>query len=184
MAVYALFADILDYPGPGIASQVRDCISELVAEHPEASGLITEFQAEQARMSLGQLQEMYTSTFDMRRDCTPHLGYHLFGDDTRRAVFMARLKERMEAHHVVTGRELPDHLSLVLRLLEKQGAADEGRSLVEDCLIPAVSRMAKVLDQDGGSNPYGRVLRALLVLLQKHVGAGAVPVETLRTMTS
>jgi nitrate reductase molybdenum cofactor assembly chaperone NarJ/NarW len=181
MALYAVLAGILDYPEPGISSQVKDGISGLAGEHPEASELIAKFQAEQSRMSLGQLQELYTSTFDMRPDCTPNLGYHLFGDDGRRNVFMAQLKERMEAHHVEMDSELPDHLSLVLRLLEKQKSGDETQVLVEDCLVPAISRMLEALGQVGDSNPYEDVLRALLLLLRKQSGAETAPVEALRS---
>jgi nitrate reductase molybdenum cofactor assembly chaperone NarJ/NarW len=179
MAVYGLFADILNYPGPETASQVRSCIDELAAENPEARELITRFEAEQARMNLGQLQEIYTGTFDMRAECTPNLGYHLFGDDTRRNIFMAQLKQRMDAHRVGTGSELPDHLSLVLRLLEEQDATDERLALIEDCLLPAISRMVEALDQRSSPDLYSSVLRALLILLRKQSGVEALPAEAL-----
>ena len=177
MAAYALLASVLDYPGPETASQVRDCITELAAKHPEASKLIVDFEAERARMSLGQLQEIYTSTFDMRPDCTPNLGYHLFGNDARRNIFLAQLKERMQAQHIDIGTELPDHLSLVLRLLERQGSGAESHVLIHDCLIPAVSQMVEALDQKSSSNLYSNVLRALLILLRRESGVEAVAAE-------
>lgn len=183
MSLYALFADILDYPALEIAAQVRMCASELAAKYPEASELITQFQAEQTRMTLGQLQELYTSTFDMRPDCTPNLGHHLFGDDVRRNIFMAQLKERMGSYGVAMGSELPDNLSFVLRLLEKQGPGDDGQALVEDCLIPAILRMVEVLGHDGRANAYGNALRALLTILQKSIGEEAAPLEALQGPT-
>ena len=76
--------------------------------------------------SLGQLQEAYTNAFDLRPDCTPNLGYHLFGDDGRRGLFLAELKGRMEARGIPLGFELPDHISLLLRYLD---AAEEERAL-------------------------------------------------------
>jgi nitrate reductase molybdenum cofactor assembly chaperone NarJ/NarW len=182
--LYTLFAEILDYPGPGISLQLKDVFSGLAAEHPEVAELIAKFQAEQARMSLDQLQELYTTTFDMRPDCTPNLGYHLFGDDVRRNVFMAQLKGRMESHHVAMGSELPDHISLILRLLDKEESEDEKQALVEDCLIPAISRILEVLDQSGTPVCYGNALRALLLLLRKQSGVEAGPVEALRAPTT
>jgi len=177
MTVYALFADILDYPGPAVAAQVRRCLSELAVEDLKASELMARFQTEQARKTLGELQELYTSTFELRPDCTPNLGYHLFGNDARRNMFMAQLKTRMETYHVAMGSELPDHLSLVLRLLERQDSEEERSALLEDCLVPALSRMLEVLNQDGEPNAYGNVLRALLHLLRRRSRVEAIPAE-------
>ncbi len=179
MAVYALFADILDYPGPATTAQVLHCISELAADHSEASEFMTKSQAEWAPMTLGELQELYTSTFELRPDCTPNLGYHLFGNDARRNMFMAQLKKRMETHNVAMGSELPDHLSLILRLLERQDSEEERNALIEDCLVPAISRMLEVLNQDGKPNAYSNPLRALLIVLQKGCRAEIASLKTL-----
>ncbi|MGH9449637.1 MAG: nitrate reductase molybdenum cofactor assembly chaperone, partial [Terriglobia bacterium] len=109
-----MFAKVLDYPTAETSSQVQDLASEIPAECPEAAELIERFCSTCDAMTAGALQELYTSTFDMRPDCTTNLGYHLFGDDVRRNIFMAQLKERMETRRVQLGNELPDHLSLVL----------------------------------------------------------------------
>jgi nitrate reductase molybdenum cofactor assembly chaperone NarJ/NarW len=174
MAIYGMFADILDYPGREIGSQVRACVSALATEYPAAAESVARFEAEQAGMSLGELQEIYTSTFDLGAEGTPNLGYHLFGNDTRRNIFMAQLKQRMDAHHIVLGKELPDHLSLVLRLLEEERCEDERLVLVEDCLVPAISRLVGALGQHTRPNPYGNLLQALVMLLQKQTGAEKV----------
>lgn len=180
MGVYAEFADILDYPGPRIAGQVERCVSSLTAGSPEAAEGMANFQAAQARLTLGRLQEIYTNTFDLRPACTPNLGCHLFGDDVRRNVFMAQLKQRMESSGVALGTELPDHLSLVLRLLERQDSEEEAHALAEDCLIPALGRMVEVIAEDGASNPYSDVLRALLSVIRKQMGAEVGPLGSKR----
>ncbi len=131
-------------------------------------------------MTLGELQELYTGTFELQPDCTPNLGYHLFGNDARRNVFMAQLKERMERHHVAIGSELPDHLCLILRLLEKEQSEEERSALMEDCLAPAVARMVDVLRKSRKCNPYESALRALLILLQEEGRAAPVPLGTSR----
>lgn len=163
MTVYSMFATILDYPQRSISNLVGDCIAELAMESPEASAHLIDFQAAIARKNVSQLQEIYAGAFDLRPDCTPNLGYHIFGDDARRGVFLAQLKERMERHGIALGVELPDHISFILQYL---GLADEDRLVViEDCLLPAVAKMIEVIQ--GGGNPYEHALRALLSLLNR-----------------
>ncbi len=76
----------------------------------------------------------------------------------------------MEARGIPLGFELPDHIALILRYLDI--AEEERPPVIEDCLLPAVSRMVEVLDHSG--NPYEHVLRALLSLLRQQHDAFAV----------
>lgn len=163
MTVYSLFADILDYPERSIATTIDDCLAELALEAPDAYAQLMDFQAAIAPKDVRQLQELYTNAFDLRPECTPNLGYHLFGDDGRRGAFLAELKGRMDARGLPLGVELADHIALILRFLDV--AEDERPVLTEDCLLPAVSKMIEVLQ--GSENPYDHVLRALLGLLQQ-----------------
>jgi nitrate reductase molybdenum cofactor assembly chaperone NarJ/NarW len=168
MPIYGLFADILDYPERSIAKSLGDCIGELTPAIPEAHAHLKGFQNSIADKSLGQLQEVYTNAFDLRPDCTPNLGYHLFGDDGRRGLFLAELKGRMASLGIRSGVELPDHIALLLRYVD---IADEDERLpvVEDCLLPAVARMVEVLKPSG--NPYEHALSALLSLIRhQHEG--------------
>ena len=168
MPIYGLFADILDYPERSIAKSVGDCIGEVTPAIPEAFAQLKKFQNAIAEKSLGQLQEGYTNAFDLRPDCTPNLGYHLFGDDGRRGLFLAELKDRMESRGIRPGVELPDHIALLLRYVD---IADEDERLpvIEDCLLPAVARMVEVLKPSG--NLYEHALSALLSLIRhQHEG--------------
>ena len=162
MAIYPLLADIVDYPAGPIGPMLEDGAAELTLECPEAASHLSAFQVSVAGKSLGQLQELYINAFDLRPDCTPNLGYHLFGDDGRRGMFLAELKSRMQARGIAIGSELPDHLSMVLRYMQQE--EQERPTLIEDCLLPALSRMATILDST--ENPYKHALRALLSLLQ------------------
>ena len=162
MTVYSLFADILDYPEHSITRMIDDCLAQLALEAPDAHAQLMDFQTEIAQKDVRQLQELYTNAFDLRPECTPNLGYHLFGDDGRRGAFLAELKGRMDARGVPLGVELADHIALILRFLDV--AEDEQPVLIEDCLLPAVSKMIEVLKD--GENPYEHALRALFGLLQ------------------
>ena len=167
MKVYHRFAKVLDYPTVETFSEMRTLVSEISAQCSEAADLLQKFYSACDGMTVGDLQELYTSTFDLRPDCTTNLGHHLFGDDVRRNIFMAQLKERMEAHRIEIGTELPDHLSLVLELLAAQDSADEVQTLITDCLAPSITRMLSTFDPSGGDNPYANALQALLLLLKK-----------------
>ena len=175
MALYSLFADILDYPEHPIAQAVDNCVAQLAVECPEACAHMVAFQAAISGMSPGQLQESYINAFDLRPDCTPNLGYHLFGDDGRRGLFLAELKGRMESSGIALGPELPDHITLLLLYIQRDDK--ECRVVIEDCMLPAVSRMAGILDSS--ENSYKHALRALLSLLQHQSEAPIKPAEAM-----
>jgi nitrate reductase molybdenum cofactor assembly chaperone NarJ/NarW len=177
VTIYSAFAVILDYPKAPFAGLLDDCAAELALESPDVVAHLLDFQAAAAQKTFSQLQEVYTAAFDLRPDCTPNLGYHLFGDDARRGVFLAELKGRMEARGMALGVELPDHITFILNYLD---LAEEERSpVIEDCLLPAVTRMIEVLKDSG--NLYEHALRALLRLLQHQREVLAASAEVVGT---
>lgn len=178
MEIARAFAAILDYPASDISGEVDGCIAALAVEQPEAASALREFQEQERAMERGRLQEVYTATFDLRPDLAPHLGYHLFGDDVRRNLFMARLKGFLEEKSIPVDPELPDHISLVLRLLAAQGPGAESTVLVDECLVPAVTRMLQAME---ASNVYRGALQALLLWLK--ASSAAVPAAFSREQT-
>lgn len=162
MSAYLAFAQLLDYPKGSIGDPFDQRIVELASECPEAAELLAKFRDGIAEKSQGAIEELYTNAFDLRPDCTPNLGYHIFGDDSRRGVFLAELKERMERSGIEVGVELPDHVSLILRYMD--AAEDERLVLIQDCLLPSLTRMVEVIE--GAGSPYQYVLRSLIVWLR------------------
>lgn len=176
MSVYALFADILNYPAPGLSERVNDCASKLATDLPHAGELLRRFQRAHAELGTARLQEIYASTFDMQPECTPNLSYHLFGEDQRRGLFLAKLTELFQPAGVDTGNELPDHLCCLLLYLATGPGAAATADLITDCLLPAVSKIARGVDE--ASNPYRTVLDALLLVLGMERGDAAMSGET------
>lgn len=166
MNAYELFAEILDYPGPDLIACVQDCAALIELESPEIAGMLRRFQTYQTAVSLGKLQEAYTSVFDMQPECTLNLGYQLLGDDWRRSILLFKLKEMYEANNFDSGCELPDHLCVLLRFLAIPKNSSEAAGLVDDCLLPTLSRMAASIQL--GESPYRWVLQALLSWLREH----------------
>lgn len=166
MPEFALFSPIFEYPDKGVTAAARLCVAGLTGECPEAANLLAGFESAIAGMEVGAIQELYTATFDMRPDLTTALGYHLFGDDVRRSVFMAKLKGKLEMHGIDAGAEMPDHLPLVLRLAASEIDGEERQTLIREGLIPGLSRMRQVFGAADDGNPYRQALDALLTYLR------------------
>lgn len=122
----------------------------------EAFALRLEYPAGDAEM-----EELYTATFDFDSACAPYVGHHLFGEGPRRGAFMARLVELYrDAGFDPTSRELPDHISVVLRYLAVAPAGAARDALVADALVPALDAMLKAPPIDA-KNAYRPLLLAL-----------------------
>lgn len=107
-----------------------------------------------------ELQAIYTTTFDLAPSCSPYLGTHLFGDDSRdRARLMLGLRGAG-----VQGSELPDHIAEVLAFAPRFGD-DEWRELVPLVLEPALQKMDALLRET--ANPYRHAVAEALALCRE-----------------
>ena len=164
--LYPLFAEILEYPTCSLYECFDECISLLLGWDHEAARLLRRFESTLARVPLTEMQEIYTRTFDLQPACFPYAGYHLFGEDYRRGLFMAGLKRQYLSHGFSAGKELPDHLAVILRFLAETSRDKENEELIHEGMIPALEKMLATGLREG-DNPYREVLQALLLTLQK-----------------
>ncbi len=174
--VAALFAEILEYPGPGLEEAARECAAELAREGlGEAAALLRGFRDALAATPPERWEETYTVTFDLDGTCCPYVGHHLFGESYKRSVFLLQLKARYREHGFVPpGCELPDHLAVMLGFLAARPEADLSRDLMADALGPALRAMEKEAAEDpAGRSPYHQVLGALARYLEASAPAGA-----------
>ena len=143
------------------------------------------FARETAALDRASLESTYTSTFDLAPSCSPYLGAHLFGDDSRaRARLMLGLQQTLgtPASRRLAGRrprrplalggedaagpaagtaafhELPDHIAEVLANASAFGENEWGE-LEELVLRPALAKMASLLTT---TNPYRLLVDAAL----------------------
>jgi nitrate reductase delta subunit len=170
-----LFANLLDYPTLSLTQQaqslsctLREIRDEVQgASQAEAAALVTKFQDNVEKMSPKEVEELYTSTFDMQPLCYPYVGYHLFGESYKRGAFMARLNEGYRSFGYQVEKELPDYVPAILRFLALGDSArqnDFGRVLLSEGLAPAVSKMASAFNQQS-QNPYAAAIAALHLFL-------------------
>ena len=167
------FADLLDYPQPGLAETAAECAALLGPAAPRAAELVGEFAAFARQCPAGRLEEVYTGAFDLDAACHPYVGYHLFGESYKRSVFLLELKQRLRAHGLDIGSEVPDHLAVVLRLLAATDDVELADELIGVAVVPALAKMTGE-DTERERHPYDGVLRAVRLVLEQRVG-GAVP---------
>ena len=166
--IYNVLADILEYPTPGIAGQAEACDLALASVNGKAQGHFETFSKFFTTVPVSRLEELYTDTFDLQALCCPYVGFHLFGEDRGRSMFMVRLKEHYRAENHQMNKELPDHISVMLRFLSDRERSSENMDLISYCLIPAMKRMVSLFKD--GTNPYRGVLETALVLLETEKG--------------
>jgi nitrate reductase delta subunit len=162
---WLLLADLLEYPRPSLLGTLDVALASRQLE-PAIDAPLRRFREALAGGGCERLQEAYTQVFDFSADTAPYLGHHLFGEESRRGAFMAHLKKRFgETGVSVPAAEVPDHLSLVLRLLARLEPGEERDDLVRDCLVPTAARVQQALERK--QSPYADVLEALSIALDR-----------------
>ena len=161
---YQTLADLLDYPNDRWTALV-----ESVRGFANDSDSFAKFIAAVDSLSLCELQELYTRTFDLSPVCALEIGYHLFGENYKRGVFLANLRETESPFDLGQEHQLPDYLPVLLRLLTKLDHVELRGALIVDCMIPALEKMLKTLSQ--GENPYRHLIAAVNESLKSEAGA-------------
>jgi nitrate reductase delta subunit len=116
------------------------------------------------KVSFGDLEVLYTSTFDLNPVVAPYVGHLAWADSYERGGFMAKLQGAMFAVGVDPEGELPDHLDPILRYLS---ATDEPIGELRPVLVPAVTKMEKILKKADSKNPYLHVLTAARIVVEE-----------------
>ena len=167
-SIYESLAGLLDYPGANWCSLIESCRELDSEEMPESPDAFSSFREAVTRLSLSDLQELYTRTFDLSPVCALDIGYHLFGENYKRGVFLANLRETEAPFDLGQEHQLPDYLPVLLRLLTKLADEDLRSALIVDCMIPALEKMLKTLGE--GENPYRHLIAAVNTVLKSEAG--------------
>lgn len=156
---YKALAQLLTYPNAGYG--------DLAQRAPEALSQLGSFASGVQGLSLTELQELFTRTFDLSPACSLEVGWHLYGEEYARGAFMVSMREQLRRLAVQENGELPDHLTHVLLLVDAMGA-DERGLFIGSFVLPAVRKMVKALE--GKDNPYGGVIKAVEEVLEQTPG--------------
>ncbi|HKZ78811.1 MAG TPA: nitrate reductase molybdenum cofactor assembly chaperone [Pyrinomonadaceae bacterium] len=169
-SIYEGLARLLDYPGADWNALVTSCAELLAGEKSEVAKSFGSFSDRVQTHSLSDLQELYTRTFDLNPVCAMEIGYHLFGENYKRGVFLANLRATEAPYGLGQEHQLPDYLPVLLRLLTKLDGKDEDlrASLIRECMGPAIEKMIDALKDS--ENPYRYVLQAVKQTLGSEAG--------------
>lgn len=125
---------------------------------------VPEFHDEIAHVTLEGLQELYTLTFDLNPVATLEVGWHLWGEQYERGRFLADLRAKQDLLGIDAGDELPDHLPVVLQMLDRQFDPELAKQVLR-----AMTKIATPLDEQG--NPYRHVIHAATKEVERQASA-------------
>jgi nitrate reductase delta subunit len=129
-----MLASLFAYPDADYQDALTRCAGAI------RSDALASFAGAVSHLSVEKLQELYTQTFDWNPDTTLDIGWHVFGENYDRGDFLVKMRDALRRHGVPEGRELPDHLSNVLRLLDAM-PADERSVFTAEFVSPALEKI-------------------------------------------
>ena len=158
---------LLTYPRGDYGDRLESCRTALPRGDVEADALVGSFVRQFQNLPIEKLQELYTHTFDLNPVC--EVGWQLHGEEYGRGAFLVAMRNQLRRHGIPESRELPDHLSNVLSLLDRM-APEEARNFTETFLLPALNKMLTGFPDQ--NNPYRNVLLVIAKLLSSNPGEG------------
>ena len=161
---------LLCYPDEHTVQTAELLYVVLQDELPEAAEEAARFGAFVEQHELWEVEESYTRTFDVNPACALEVGWHLFGEEYARGMFLVRMRVELRKYALSESVELPDHVSHVLAVLAAM-SADEAERFAVACVVPAVKKMDVALATKDA--PYRHVVACLAAVL-KHAWGDAV----------
>ena len=158
--IYNALVALLTYPEADYPQRIEASVG---VSPEDCRKQLQQFAVQMRGLRTDQLQELFTQTFDLNPMCSLELGWHLFGENYERGLLLVRVREELRRHGLAESTELPDHLTHVLRLVERmehETAAD----FVVACVLPALEKMLQAVRDK--KNPFENVLLAVRSLLR------------------
>lgn len=166
--VYDALADLLAYPNERTLRRLAVCQDWLARNSPEAESRLAVFAERIKGLTIEELQELYTQTFDLNPICSLEVGWQLFGENYSRGEFLVEMRQTLRRLNVPETTELPDHLTHVLAAIGRMSAAEADR-FASRFLLPALDKMLRGLT--GKDCPYECILTAIQALVFSPAGA-------------
>lgn len=134
-------------------------------DYPEHAHEFVAFSEAVAALPLAEREELYIQTFDFSPAHALEVGWHLFGESYKRGAFLVKMRDALKVAEIDEGGQLPDHLTLLLRMLDTLSSED-AEALIAECILPALKRLCAVFENK--PNAYGHALRGLRGVLGEH----------------
>jgi nitrate reductase delta subunit len=163
-----LLGSLLEYPRAGYKIRLEESLRVLALDHPSGYELLRPFYEYVREMSIEELEELYTRTFDINPVCSLEVGWQLFGEEYERGAFLVRMRNLLGDCGVRESTELPDHLTHVLAVLERL-SGENARELAGQAVLPSLEKMIGGLE--GKDNPFESVLKTVRRILKDRCNA-------------
>ena len=168
------FSRLLSYPDQHTAQAAELLYIVSRGEIDEAADEMSQFGTFLEQHEPWQIEEAFTSTFDVNPTCALEVGWHLFGEEYARGMFLVRMREELRKYNLSESVELPDHISHVLAVVGAM-PADKAATFVRLCVQPAVEKMNEALS--GKDTPYRHVVSCLTAVISNTWGVGKSTAE-------
>ncbi len=160
---YELLGALFAYPTADYVAALNRCLLALDNTQGDAGRILRPLVERVENMTLAEVEEMYTRTFDINPVCTLEVGWHVYGEDYARGAFLVKMREMLRENNLPESTELPDHLTHVVVLLGRlQG--EEADHLVSRYILPALKKM---LDGMKGEQPYKALLKTVWAVVRQ-----------------
>jgi len=165
--VLGTLSRLFSYPDEHTVQAAELLFVLLQDDLPEASSSASAFGAYLEPLHIHELEENYSRTFDINPACALEIGWHLFGEEYARGLFLVRLRGEMQIRGLQESAELPDHITHVLAILSEM-SFEEAERFVHACVLPAIDKMEQKLDEAG--SPYQHLTHCLALVLEEQFG--------------
>lgn len=155
------YAEIMMYPESDLELRVQRCLAQIPDERSDVKEIVGEYLTGMAPLSLSEREELYIKTFDLNKTGTLDLGWHLFGEDYNRGLFLVKVRQYLQLLKIPETNELPDHVSQVLRVLGRM-SHEEANQFAYACVIPSLRTIAEGIPE---ATPHERMIEGLILLL-------------------
>ena len=159
---YESLGGVLLYPDASFPERLEACRKQVEQADPKAAEEVKQFADGVEGLSLEELQELFTRTFDLNPVCSLEVGWQLFGEEYSRGTFLVAMRNLLRENGVNESVELPDHLTHILPLLDRL-EHHEKVQLNDKYLKPALTKMLAAFEDK--QTAYAHVLRACDAML-------------------
>lgn len=163
------FARVFSYPGEEYTRHVAVCknlCEEVRFNNDEVrKTLLAEldrFNVAINSLPIGELEELYTRTFDINPVSSLEVGWHLYGETYERGAFLVQMRDLLRRCSIEESSELPDHLTHTLLAVGRM-EDEEAAAYISKRLLKAIDKMLEGFA--GKENPYEHMLLATKLLL-------------------
>jgi len=160
---------VFSYPGEEYMRNVARCSDLCAAARFDSDEVgktvvarLDSFNVAIDGLSIGELEELYTRTFDINPVSSLEVGWHLHGETYERGAFLVQMRDLLRRCSIEESSELPDHLTHTLLAVGRM-EKEEGSAFISSHLLKAINKMLEGFA--GKENPYEHMLIATKLLL-------------------